>query len=406
MIFCILGVNVSRSQESSTEIHVDFKVNTTVIDYTYSDNAKQVQEIVEYLRHIRQDTTINIVEISFCGAASPEGSYQLNRKLANGRLAALEKIVRSEVDIPDSIITRNDSYIPWEYLKSQVENLEFDYKDEVVAILNEEARLVDYHRPNTHIDNRVVKIRQLDNGKVWQMIHRKFFASMRNAYVVFVTEKRELPRLPEPKISPDTIKPLPEDSIVIPGIVTDTIAVAEQAVSAEELWSHRLHIKTNALGLGLAIANAGVEIDLAKHWSIAVPVYYSAWNYFVNTVKFRTLAVQPEVRYWLSESNDGFFAGAHFGMAYFNLAVGGQYRYQDHDGTSPALGGGVSVGYRLPISKDNKWNIEFVVGGGVYSLNYDTFYNIENGKLATTHQKTYWGVDNAAINISYCFDLK
>ena len=61
------------------------------------------------------------------------------------------------MDIPDSLITHNDSYIPWDNLKSQIEDSGLVRKDEVIAILEEEARLVDYHHPNMHIDNRIVK---------------------------------------------------------------------------------------------------------------------------------------------------------------------------------------------------------------------------------------------------------
>lgn len=158
LILLLFGVGVAHSQRH-TEICVDFRVNSTVIDSAYSDNAVRMQEIIDFLRTIRQDSTINIVEVSFCGAASPEGSDQLNRKLARGRLTALEKLVRKEVDIPDSLITRNDSYIPWDYLKSQIEDSGLMHKDEVIAILNEESLLVDYHHPNTHIDRRIVKLK-------------------------------------------------------------------------------------------------------------------------------------------------------------------------------------------------------------------------------------------------------
>jgi hypothetical protein len=206
LILMLFGVGVVLSQERHTEICVGFRVNSMVIDSAYSDNAVRMQEIIDFLRTIRQDSTINIVEISFCGAASPEGSDQLNRKLARGRLSALEKFIRKEVDIPDSLITRNDSYIPWDYLKSQIEDSELIYKDEVIAILEEESLLVDYHHPNTHIDNRIVKLKQLDNGKVWQQMHKLFFERMRNASAVFVTYKQELPPVQEPVIVPDTIK--------------------------------------------------------------------------------------------------------------------------------------------------------------------------------------------------------
>lgn len=405
LILLLFGVGIAHSQERHTEICIDFRVNSTVIDSAYSDNAVRMQEMVEFLRTIRQDSTINIIEVSFCGAASPEGSYQLSRKLAQGRLSALEKFIRSEVDIPDSLITHNDSYIPWDYLKSQIEDSGLIRKDEVIAILEEEARLVDYHHPNTHIDNRIVKLRALDGGKVWQQMNKLFFEQMRNACAVFVTYKKELPAVQEPIIVQDTVVAEPSTEIT-----PDTTAIVETIVPKIEEWNHKLYLKTNALFWGMGMTNVSAEIDLAKHWSFALPVTYSAWNYFTSTVKFRTLAVQPEFRYWFNEDNQKFFIGAHFGYAqYLNVAVDGNYRYQDHDGKSPALGGGISVGYRMPISKSDKWHIEFSLGAGVYSLHYDKFYNTPNtkdGLMIESVKKTYWGIDQAAVSFSYSFDLK
>ena len=404
LIFLLFCAVVTYAQDRRTEILVDFRVNSTVIDSTYSDNAVRMQEIIDFLHNIRRDSTINIVEVSFCGAASPEGSDQLNRRLARGRLTALENLVRKEVDIPDSLITRNDSYIPWNYLKKQIEDSDIIRTDEVIAILNESSLLVDYHYPNLHIDSRVVKLQKLDNGKVWQQMNKLFFGQMRNASVVFITYKKELPAVQEPIIVQDTVVAEPSTEIA-----PDTTAIVETIVPKIEEWNRKLYLKTNALFWGMGMTNVSAEIDLAKHWSFALPVTYSAWNYFTSTVKFRTLAVQPEFRYWFNENNQKFFIGAHFGYAQYNVAVDGNYRYQDHDGKSPALGGGISVGYRMPISKSDKWHIEFSLGAGVYSLHYDKFYNTPNtkdGLMIESVKKTYWGIDQAAVSFSYSFDLK
>ena len=407
LILSLLGVGALHSQERHTDICIDFRVNSTVIDSSYSDNATRMQEIIESLRAIRQDSTINIIEVSFCGAASPEGSYQLNRKLAQGRLSALEKFIRREVDIPDSLITRNDSYIPWDYLKSQIEDSGLIRKDEVIAILEEESLLVDYHYPNLHIDNRIVKLKKLDNGKVWQQMHKLFFERMRNACAVLVTYKKELPLVQVPIIVPDTI--VVEPLVEVDEIVPDTTAIVETVIPEIESWSRKLHLKANAIGLGLAIANVAAEVDLAKHWSFTLPVYYSAWDYFKSTIKFRTLDVQPEFRYWFDENNDKWFAGAHFGLAYYNFAFDGDYRYQDHNRETPAIGGGVSIGYRLTISKNNRWRVEFSLGAGVYSNHYDKFHNTprtKDGLMIESIKKTYWGIDQATVSFSYSFDLK
>lgn len=81
----------------------------------------------------------------------------------------------------------------------------------------------------------------------------------------------------------------------------------------------------------MAISNVAVEIDLSQKLSLNIPVYYSAWNYFSGTTKFRMLAAQPELRYWPTRDRR-LFAGVHFGVASYNLALGGKWRIQDHDG--------------------------------------------------------------------------
>ena len=183
------------------------------------------------------------------------------------------------------------------------------------------------------------------------------------------------------------------------------------APSAEfevEKWRPCVSLKTNLLGLAASFANVGVEADLAKHVSIYLPIYYSAWNYFTTPVKLRALATQPEVRFWTSKENDGFFAGAHFGLAYYNVAFNGDYRYQDCNGDTPAIGGGLNIGYRIPVSKNNRWKMEFSLGAGRYTLHYDKFYNTENtgdGFKAETVEKTYWGIDQASVSLAYTFGL-
>ena len=166
------------------------------------------------------------------------------------------------------------------------------------------------------------------------------------------------------------------------------------------------YLKSNTVGWGMLIANIAGEIDFANHWSATLPVYYSALNYFTSTVKFRTLCFQPEVRYWLSPENVGWYGGAHLGLAWFNYAKGGDWRYQDHNRHTPAYGGGISVGYRMPIAKNNRWFMEFSLGGGVYKLHYDVFHNHHNGQMTDIRKRTFYGIDNVAVSFAYRFDLK
>lgn len=157
----------------------------------------------------------------------------------------------------------------------------------------------------------------------------------------------------------------------------------------------------------MGITNIAAEIDLTKHWSATLPLYWSGWNYFKSTLKFRTVTIQPEVRYWiLSEDNDGVFAGAHLGLGWYNYALDGDYRIQDHGGNSPAFGGGFSAGYRLPINHNKRLRLEFSLGIGVYGVHYDKFTNHKNGLVYETKRRAWFGIDQATASIVYTFDWK
>ncbi|MCB6980485.1 DUF3575 domain-containing protein [Bacteroides uniformis] len=402
LILLLFGIHSAYPQEKRTEIRVDFRANSTVIDPDYNGNARHLDEIVSFFGRMEADSTVNIINVSFCGTASPEGSHQLNKRLAHERMEALETLVRSRISIPDSLITREDEYIPWEYLAEMIAQSDITHKGEIIAIINGKSEIVDYPG-GRHIDSRIPALQKLDDGKAWRELLNRFFAPMRNACAVFITFKKEA----EPVAPTITIPEVVEMADTVPEpfpVAVDAVVMASTETPTPEQWNRRLHLKTNALGLALAIANVAAEVDLARHWSFTLPVYYSAWDYFSHKVKFRTFALQPEARYWPREENDGLFAGAHLGLAYYNFATGGDYRTQDHDRETPAWGGGLSVGYRLPLSRNSRWKMEFSVGAGVYPAKYDKFINGHNGLLAYTDRKTYVGLDQLNISIAYTFN--
>jgi hypothetical protein len=117
-------------------ISVDFRVNSVVIDPSYRDNAKALQEIDSLYKALSQDSLIEIVSIEFCGTASPEGPAKINHRLSHERLLALEKMVRNRIDIPQDIVSEVDHYIAWDKLISFVEeDTTLANREEVLEIL-------------------------------------------------------------------------------------------------------------------------------------------------------------------------------------------------------------------------------------------------------------------------------
>ena len=386
------------AQEERIEICIDFRVGSTVIDSTYMDNAARLTEIIDYIASLRTDTTRAILQVAFNGVASPEGNSQRNQQLARGRMEALEDYVRSHIALPDSlVIAHDDHYIPWDRLISMVEESDIPHRDEVLTILCGESKYVPYNN-NTTIDSRVLALQALRDGSVWNVLNRRFFDKLRNACAVFLTMKRTPP---PPPPAPEVVVPEPEVIDTVPDIIPLPI---EEPLTEE--WVRHLYVKTNTVGAAMLIANLAIEVDIDKHWSFSFPVYYSAHNYFRTEVKFRTTCMQPELRYWFSEDNDGWFAGAHLGIAWYNYAKGGAYRYQDHSRYTPALGGGISGGYRMPLSKNRHWWMEFSLGTGVYHLHYDVFENKTNGRWLEEKRRTFFGIDRVAVSFAYRFNVE
>lgn len=164
-----------------------------------------------------------------------------------------------------------------------------------------------------------------------------------------------------------------------------------------------MYLKTNTVGWGLLMVNIAPEVDLGAHWSAQLPVYCSGWDYGHSNRKFRTFALIPEGRWWQNPANEGFFVGAHFGLAYYNIALGRSERWQDRGGHTPALGGGLSLGYRCDLTGNGRWGFEFAVGAGVYNLDYDIFQNRGNGLLTGTKHKTAFILDTASLSLVYRF---
>lgn len=387
-------------------------------DIRYDMDSVALAKSLRDIEFLNQDNYSVIKSVQFYSSVSPEGTIRFNRVLGKMRIVTAETIVRRHLNIDKSIpVTYNERYIPWHsYLLPAIKaDKSVPYRKELLKLM--------YRAPGTKgADNRRLNLKRLHGGKAWEVVRKRYFDHIRKGGAIITVERTiygdVIPSHSNATLALESVHAVKAEAFSFPSaseVRKTTSSDVESEVTLDNKKKKELEVKrsdvaisvkTNALAWGLGVINIAAEIDFAKHWSFSLPIYYSAYNYFTPTIKFRTLATQPELRYWINEDNSGFFAGAHFGVASYNIAVDGDLRYQDHNGTTPALGGGISVGYRMPLTKNEKWNIEFAIGAGAYKLRYDTFYNVKNGRRAGTYSKTYWGIDNAAINISYRFDLK
>ena len=398
-LYCI----VSHAQTSIESLEVYFPQGKSAWSPSFRNNGANMQQFIERIREVEQrSASHHILCIHYRAAASPEGSLALNKRLSLQRAESITRYLKQHFNFPDSIVTVITPGEDWETLAKMVADSDMPYKQETLDFLNQMQQRIAAGESSETCKRELMK---LHGGQPWQYMYRHFFPSLRR----FTAHIHIGIRLPQ-EISPEelmlTDEPLELPFTDIPDIVIVEVPEPEPVVEPEPEPRHGWYLKTNGLALGMLITNIAAEFDVADHWSVTIPVYYSALNYFTSDIKFRTLCFQPDARYWFRPENNGFFVGAHACLDWFNYAKGGDYRYQDHFRHTPMIGGGLAAGYRKPISRNQRWHLEFSLGAGCYKLHYDVFHNEPNGKLIRTEKRTFFGIDNAAVTLAYKFNYK
>lgn len=372
---------------------VYFRLGKAAWDPGFRGNGERMDAFINHIKDVQGRTGHNILKVQFHSNTSPEGTLQINERLGKQRAEVVAKRLLQDLTFTDSIVSIDPKWTRWDDLNSYLHShQDVKYRDELMHIIESET-LSDAQKEKL--------VRSLRGGSVWNYLLEKVFPDMRNSTVIVIVGI-ELPKEPEPE-------PVPVDTV--PTEVVEVIPPAPEPAPVdttpafEEYSKGKIILKTNTIGWAMMISNVGVEYEHPCGLAFHLPIYYSAMNYFTRTLKFRTFLIQPEVRYYIPHMK-GFFAGAHFGLAWYNLAFKGDWRYQDHGRRTPAIGGGLNVGYKMPLGKSKRWGMELSLGAGCYKLHYDKFINEQDGKYAYDEKRTFFGIDNAAVSFTYTFDLK
>ena len=367
-----------------------FRVDEHELDPEYQDNAKTLERMIRELGDAINDEGRLSCQIDIVASASPEGRKLHNEQLSKRRMEVVLSAIRKNIDVTDVTFHTNSLVEDWSIVADYVaEDQQVPCRQEVLEIINNFDGQQDIR----------AELKKIGDG-AYDYILNNFFPLLRSTDVVAVydiSERLTYAQVQSVSLTITTGLQAPEQPLRTP-----------PPAPRPDLRRHPfIKLKTNTLGLGLGHANIAVEYAFAEHFSVALPFYYSGgFDYFKPTLKFRGIVLQPEVRYYL-KANEGFYVGAHLGLGWYNFALNGEFRIQDHRGRRPAFGGGLGIGYTLPFKKNPRWGVEFAIGAGVYDVKYDVFYNEINGPYAEhgVHD-TFFGIDNASIAFTYKFDMK
>lgn len=411
----------ASGQGEGGEFVVDFAVGKTAIRNDYSDNSNSILKLKNHIDSALGDSTVSVIKVTVFGSTSPEGAYERNVYLAGERIEALAKFIEQEYPQLSGHIFKCNSNIPYEKFEDFVLNSDFSKskKKDITEILHKDFTLVPYtssQGDTFHIDSRLVELKAYDNGIEWSKMEKELFPRFRHTYIYVDIFPKMVP-FPEVGSDESAVYMLAQTkapSISRPQIAVDSTLIEAPAVNQKpkKVKYKRevlelITLKTNGIGWLMLIANASMELHFSPRVSLNLPFYYSGGvNYFVDNIKFRGIVFQPELRYHFAKAK-GLYLGVHGGVGWYNFALQGDYRIQDHSGLRPAVGGGIGVGYRFHFPHLPRFGLEFSVGAGVYDAVYDKFYNEPNGPLVEEGiHTTFIGIDQASVSLIYSLGKK
>ena len=169
-----------------------------------------------------------------------------------------------------------------------------------------------------------------------------------------------------------------------------------------ESKAQKIAVKSNLLYDATTTMNLGLEVALARKWTLDIPVNYNPWKF--DDTRMKHWGIQPELRYWFCESFNRTFIGLHAHYVDFN--VGGlpdwplisenmqNMRYQGQ-----LYGGGVSIGHSWILKK--RWSIEASLGLGYARIIYEKYPCATCGTKLKDTSKNYVGPTKASVSLIY-----
>lgn len=220
----------------------------------------------------------------------------------------------------------------------------------------------------------------------------------------------QLPEKEEKKLQVPAISyPVPDSVLALQPMIPDSLPhffIGYHPVdSLSKDKSTDFMLKLNMIMWAKGITNIAVEKKITGNVTAEIllgikPIKYDEKE---NSISY---LIQPEIKFWLLRSFEGFFIGyhtyyAHYGAGDIIFPYLRKGVPENNRNAGYLYGMGASCGYYWPISKH--WNLEAVVGVGYIHMVYDKtlLNNLMNKKGRFDYN--YFGLTKAAINLIYAF---
>lgn len=393
-------------------VGVRFQVNRTEIN-TNSDFFRTYHELLPFL----QREGYQLRQLFLRGAASPEGSYENNRRLGQGRTAALQSLIQQDL---------SGGPFAQQQIKMDVQSVTEDYA--YLITLMEQRHDADYARvkqvfDDCHGDEQTCKqlLSRLDGGRLWSRLKQEYFPELRTARIVLWLS-RPKPVFENVSVSDVVVEqPTQPDTIVIEAPQITVQVPAEPPMERRHLLALRTNLVHDFFYMpqfGMAFSpNLQVEYyPLDGHYTYNLGFTWSNHRHWTSQKFFQVRDLQLELRRYFQ--GEGRFLGLYLGAFVHGDVYGiGLSKTKGWEGEGG--GAGLSLGYVMPLNKRGNWRLEFMAAAGFFLTRYDPYVygnpasHEEDGDYyydylgsasafkKRNHQFQWFGPTNLGIQITY-----
>ena len=126
-----------KQRAEKGEAYLSFRVNKTDIVVDLFDNSRELAKITKTIDLVREDKNVQITGINIHGFASPEGRYESNDRLAQGRAQTLTEYVQRMVKLDKQLFTVSHTAEDWEGLRKFIAESNMEHKQQILSIAND-----------------------------------------------------------------------------------------------------------------------------------------------------------------------------------------------------------------------------------------------------------------------------
>lgn len=393
-------------------VGVRFQVGKTDIN-TNSDFFRTYRQLLPFL----QREGYQLRQLFLRGAASPEGNYENNRRLGQGRTEALQSLIKADL---------SGGPFAQQQIKMDLQSVTEDYA--YLITLMQQRNDADYARVKQIFDQcqgdeKTCKqqLSRLDGGRLWNRLKQQYFPELRTARIVLWLSR------PKPVFENVSVSDVQVEKVEKPdSVVIEAPVIQVQApVEIPQERRHLMALRTNLLHdffympqFGMAFSpNLQLEYyPRDGHYTYNAGITWGTNRKWSQQKFWQWRDVQLELRRYFRGGGEffGLYAAVYAQGGKYGIGLGKTKGWEGEGG-----GAGLSVGYVMPLNKRGNWRLEFMAAVGGYITRYDPYVygNPISGEIdgdyyydylgsATefkerNHRFTWFGPTNLGIQVTY-----